>query len=137
MSFNIARYPFLSHVFIALAVILRVIQRFSSGIQILFFCKLGRKRRFTRLLAWETLFPTITVVPVNWQTFDIIYLCFHLKFQEYKYREKFVNEQRKNSLISLFYSNYFDFLADFFKIAFFGMVLMTLVASNGLTASSV
>ena len=40
-------------------------QRSSSGMKKRFLNRLGKKRRFVRRLEWETLFPTITFLPVN------------------------------------------------------------------------
>jgi hypothetical protein len=37
------------------------------------FCKLGKKRRFVLLFAWETLLPTIGPFPVTWQTRAMFY----------------------------------------------------------------
>jgi len=66
-----AVYPFLSSVLNARVEMRSVTKRPSSGTQMRFFCKFGKKRRRVLLFACETLLPYMTVLPVNSQTFDM------------------------------------------------------------------
>src|SRR3546814_61695 len=52
----------------------RETQRFSDSTKMRRFCRLGKKRRFVLLFAWETLLPTIGPFPVTWQTRAIFVL---------------------------------------------------------------
>src|SRR5205823_5337806 len=67
-SARITSIPFLSIVRNAALVSLRLTQRFSLSTQNLRRCRLGMNRRLVRLLACETLLPTIGVLPVTAQT---------------------------------------------------------------------
>ena len=71
--------PFLLIVRIPAADTFKVIQRFSSSSQNLFVKRFGTKVLFVLLLECETLFPTITLLPVIWQTLDISFCFYDLK----------------------------------------------------------
>jgi len=58
-------------VLIAEVLSLRVTQRFSLSRNNLLVLRLGRNLRLLLLFECETLFPTITLFPVNSQTLDI------------------------------------------------------------------
>jgi hypothetical protein len=60
----------------------RETQRFSDSTKIRRFCKLGRKRRFVLLLAWETLLPTIGPLPVTSQTRAIAHSLINFRMRE-------------------------------------------------------
>src|SRR6202007_1814387 len=66
----------------------RETQRFSDSTKIRRFCKLGRKRRFVLLLAWETLLPTIGPLPVTWQTRAIAHSLVNPKLEKREYSAK-------------------------------------------------
>jgi hypothetical protein len=66
-----AAIPFRERVFKAAAVTLRVTQRFSSGIKILFFFMFGTQRRRVWRFEWDTLFPIRGSAPVRSQRLDI------------------------------------------------------------------
>ncbi len=66
--------PFLSIMRKPLMLTRNLTQRLSLSIQNRRDCRLGRKRRFVLLLAWDTLFPTIGAFPVTSHTRDMIIL---------------------------------------------------------------
>src|SRR5690606_40152551 len=66
--------PFLSMVRMAAVETRSFTQRFSLATQNRRSCRFGRKRRRVLLLAWETLLPVCTPLPVTWQTRDITHL---------------------------------------------------------------
>ena len=66
--------PFLSMIRIPLAVKRNLTKRFSVSTQKRCECKLGKKRRFVLLCAWETLFPDTGRFPVTWQILAMINL---------------------------------------------------------------
>src|SRR5690606_26758740 len=66
--------PFLSMVRMAAAETRSFTQRFSLATQKRRSCRLGRKRRRALLLAWETLLPVLTRLPVTWQVLDMAHL---------------------------------------------------------------
>ncbi len=49
-------------------------QRFSLGTQKRRSCRFGSQRRRVLLLAWETLLPDWKLLPVTWQTLDMLNL---------------------------------------------------------------
>lgn len=63
--------PFRLSVLSAEAEARTVIHRFSSGMKIFFFFKLGSHRRRVDFLECEIEFPALGPTPVNWQRFDM------------------------------------------------------------------
>ncbi len=66
--------PFLSIVRTAHVETRSLTQRFSLATQKRRLCRFGKKRRRVLLLAWETLLPVCTRLPVTWHTRDIAHL---------------------------------------------------------------
>ena len=82
MSVKTASMPTLSMTRIPAQDKRRETQRFSDSTKIRRFCKLGRKRRFVLLLAWETLLPIIGPLPVTWQTRAIAHSLVNFRNRE-------------------------------------------------------
>lgn len=62
----------MSIIFMPFVLTVNCMVRFSDGMKYLFFCRLGRKRRFVALRACDRVFPVWGFFPVITQTLDII-----------------------------------------------------------------